>query len=207
MIYRIIYGVCLMSLLACAQKKTEMKHVFYLHGMIIESKGIHAVSDQFGAYEYTQIVDSLRATGAEVHSEVRTEDTDFDEFCRKVSSQVDELIDQGIPPENITVIGASKGGMMAMNISSINTNPINYVLLGASSSYAEKTFNWSLHGNILGIYEASDTVADKDYQFWMDRSPEAKHFEQLELHTGLSHGFLYRPIPEWLNPARKWMGL
>lgn len=207
MFYRLIFGVSLISLLACAQNKTGTKHIFYLHGMIVETQGIHAVSDVFGPYEYTQIVDSLRATGAEVYSEVRTEDTDFDEFCNKVSSQIDQLISQGVPPEAITVIGASKGGMMAMTISSINKNPINYVLLGASSSYAQGAFNWSLHGNILGIYEASDTVADKDYEYWITRSPEARRFEQLQLHTGLSHGFLYRPIPEWLEPAKKWMGL
>jgi len=198
--------ISLLLIFGCSERKATKKHIFYLHGMIIESQGIHAISDQFGPYEYTQIVDSLRATGADVHSEVRTETTDFDDFCKKVSSQIDQLIAQGVPPEAITVIGASKGGMMAMNISSLNPNPINYVLLGASSSYSENTFTWSLHGNILGIYEASDTVADKDYQFWIDRSPNARHFEQLELHTGLSHGFLYRPIPEWLGPAKKWMG-
>ena len=60
-----------------------MKHIFYLHGMIIEVQGIHAVSPQFGAYEYTTIIDSLKATGAKIHAEVRTEKTDFTNLERK----------------------------------------------------------------------------------------------------------------------------
>ena len=92
-----------------------------------------------------------------------------------------------------------------MNISDLNRHPVNYVLLGADSDYSEQTFNWSLHGNILGIYEKSDEVAGKNYQFWIDKSPDASRFATLEINTGLNHGFLYRPIPEWLIPAREWI--
>ena len=92
-----------------------------------------------------------------------------------------------------------------MNISHLNKNPVNYVFLGSDSAYSEKTFDWSLHGNILGIYERSDEVAGNNYQFWIDKSPDAVRFKALEINTGLNHGFLYRPIPEWLVPARKWI--
>jgi hypothetical protein len=94
---------------------------------------------------------------------------------------------------------------MAMQVAHINENPIKYVLLGANSSNTEQLFEWSLHGSILGIYESSDDIADRDYSYWMRRSPEAEQFEQLELQTGLGHGFLYRPITEWLVPAKKWI--
>ncbi len=73
----------LILLISCSQKQESMKHIFYLHGMIIEVQGIHAVSPQFGAYDYTDIIDSLKATGAKIHAEVRTEKTDFNEFGKE----------------------------------------------------------------------------------------------------------------------------
>ncbi len=195
----------LMVLFSCSPKQEPMKHIFYLHGMIIEIQGIHAVSPQFGPYEYTAIVDSLKATGAEVHTEVRTEATDFFEFGKKISKEIDGLISKGVAPSDITVIGASKGGMIAMYISDLNTNKVNYVLLGSSSDYTQNTFDWNLHGNILGIYEKSDTVAGNSYQYWIDKSTNAVKFEQLQINTGLGHGFLYTPNSAWLDPAREWM--
>lgn len=205
MAIRSIQLLCLFALMGCASQTSPSKHIFYLHGMIVEIQGIHAVSEQFGPYEYTAIIDSLKATGAQVHNEVRTQDTDFIQFAEKTSQQIDRLIARGVSPADITVIGASKGGMLAMNISHLNMNPINYVLLGADSDYSEKTFDWSLHGNILGIYEKSDDIAGKNYQFWKDKSPEAIRFERLEINTGLNHGFLFRPIKEWLEPAKAWI--
>jgi dienelactone hydrolase len=182
-----------------------MKHVFYLHGMIIEVQGIHAVSEVFGPYKYEEIIESLKSEGFQVHAEVRTTKTNFNTFCKKISEEINELIREGVPPRNITVIGASKGAMMAMTISSQNKHPINYVFLGANSDRTEKNFDWKLHGHILGIYERSDTVAGKDYTFWIHRSPEAKEFEQLEINTGLGHGFLYTPLHDWMGPAKDWI--
>ena len=195
----------LILLISCSQKKESMKHIFYLHGMIIEVQGIDAVSPQFGPYEYTTIVDSLKATGAEVHAEVRTEKTDFNEFGKKISKEIDDLIAKGVSPSDITVIGASKGGMIAMYISDMNINKVNYVLLGSSSDYSRKNFDLNLHGNILGIYEKSDTVAGNSYQYWIDKSTNATSFEQLQINTGLGHGFLYTPNNAWMNPAKEWM--
>ena len=200
----ILYQLSLLFILiSCSQKQETMKHIFYLHGMIIEIQGINAVSPQFGAYEYTSIIDSLKATGAEVHAEVRTENTEFYQFGKKISKEIDALISKGVTPEDITVIGASKGGMIAMYISDLNTNNVNYVLLGSSSEYSQKTFDFNMHGNILGIYEKSDTVAGNNYQHWIDKSTNATSFEQLQINTGLGHGFLYTPNKAWLDPARK----
>jgi len=187
--------------------QSNKKHIFYLHGMIIEIQGVNAVSETFGEYRYHDIIDALKDTGATVHHEVRTQKTDFNTFCKKISSKIDSLITSNVNPKNITVIGASKGAIMAMTISSINKNPINYVLLGANSDYLEKQGNFNLHGRVLGIYEKSDTIAGKNYQFWIDKSKDVKEFKQLEINTGLNHGFLYRPYDAWLQPAKAWIGI
>ena len=191
--------------LACTQQGQPRKHVFYLHGMIVQVQGINAVSEAFGPYRYTDIVDSLKASGYEVHSEVRPPDTQFEAYVRKISGQIDALIGKGVKAENITVIGASAGAQMAMAVSDQNPNPVNYVLLAANSDRLEKSYSWQLHGRILGIYERSDQIAGKNYDYWKNRSPDALDFEQLEINTGLDHGFLYQPLREWLKPARDWI--
>lgn len=179
--------------------------MFYLHGRIIEVQGIDAVSEQFGAYQYEDIIDALKQTGATVHNEVRTEGTDFQNFCIKISKQIDNLIQSGVSSNDITVIGASKGAVMTMNISNLNSNPINYVLLAANNDYIENENQWQLHGRVLGIYEKTDVLAGKNYQHWIDASPEAIAFEQLQINTGLGHGFLYRPLEAWLEPTIAWI--
>ncbi len=203
----ILLWVWLLSTSAISQETKPMKHIFYLHGMIIEVQGINAESEEFGPYKYEDILDSLEATGARVHSEVRTTNTDFNTFSEKISAQINALIQDGIQPHDISVIGASKGAMMAMAISSLNKQPVNYILLGGNSEQTEQSFDWKLHGSILGIYEKSDLIAGKDYSYWIARSPEARVFQQLQLNTGLGHGFLYRPIEEWLGPALEWIML
>ena len=209
MFYKPIAALAILCLLwaglSCAQHSQPRKHVFYLHGMIVQVQGINAVSETFGPYRYTDIVDSLKAAGYEVHSEVRPPDTQFEAYARKISGQIDELIGKGVKAGDITVIGASAGAQMAMAVSDQNPNPVNYVLLAANSDRLESTYSWKLHGRILGIYERSDQIAGKNYDHWKDRSADALEFVQLEIHTGLDHGFLYQPLREWLEPARLWM--
>ena len=191
-------------LMSCSMARRPT-HVFYLHGKIVEEQGVNAYSETFGPYLYQDIIDSLSGDGIVMHNEVRTTKTDFYAFGQKISRQIDSLIREGFKPERITVVGASKGAVLAMYVSHLNTQPINYVLLGANNDYVEKENDWTLHGRILGIYEASDALAGKNYQHWIAKSKATAQYVELQLHTGLGHGFLYRPLPEWLGPARAWM--
>lgn len=198
--------ICLMLFLnSCQENENKSKHVFYLHGRIVELQGKNAISEKYGKYEYDNIISALNEKGTKIHHEVRTDQTDFQDFCRKTSDQIDKLIESGVNPENITIIGASKGGIMAMNISNMNINPINYILLASNNEQIEQKNQWNLHGRILGIYEKTDSIANKNYKHWIDSSTNAVEFKQLELNTGLGHGFLYRPMNEWITPTKNWM--
>ncbi len=200
-----LLSTLLLSILACSSQIKEQKHVFYLHGRIVELQGINAYSERYGHYEYTKIIKALKAEEWIVYNEVRTATTDFDSFCTKVSLQIDSLINKGIAPSDITVIGGSKGAIMAMNISNRNPSPINYVLLGGNNEQVETENDWNLNGRILGIYEKTDQIANKSYQYWIQQSTNAKIFKEIEINTGLGHGFLYRPLNNWFLPAKEWV--
>lgn len=95
------------------------KYVFYLHGRIVEVQGAKAYSKQFGNYEYNNILEALRDKNVIVISEIRPSDTKVIPYAKKIRSQIDSLLNKGISSNNITVIGASKGSMIAMQVSSL----------------------------------------------------------------------------------------
>lgn len=205
MIFRLLILILLFSAHTACSAPPSSKHIFYLHGRIIELQGIHAVSERYGAYEYENIIKALTQENTIVHSDVRTDPVDFNAYCEKVVVQIQDLLDEGILAKDITIIGASKGAVMAMYIAHLSEANINYILLGANNDVIEQENDWNLHGRILGIYEKSDQVAGKNYQYWIERSKASSQFEELALDTGLDHGFLYRPIDAWLQPAKAWI--
>ncbi|WP_264558399.1 alpha/beta hydrolase [Flavobacterium sp. N2270] len=181
------------------------KHIFYLHGRIIEQQGKNAVSEQFGKYELDSIIAALKVENGIVHAEIRNSNVDYKLYAIKVSKQIDELIKSGVEAKNITVIGASKGAIIACNISSLNTNAINYVFLAGNNDYQEMNNEWKFHGKVLCIYDSSDDIAGKNYDYWKAKDNFTTKFEQIELKTNLGHGFIYKPLSVWMEPTKKWI--
>jgi hypothetical protein len=66
-----------------------------------------------------------------------------------------------------------------------------------------RDFDLALHGRVLSIYESSDDVGGTCAPLFAQSPALAQHAE-LRLETGLRHGFLYRPLPEWVKPAIAW---
>jgi hypothetical protein len=198
------YSTLLISTISCRYCVAQM-HIYYLHGKIIEEQGRNAVSEKFGRYELDEILNQLNINNSIVHCEIRAKDTDVKLYANKISSEIDSLINLGISPKNITIIGASKGAVIAMNISDINTYNINYVFLAGNNDYQEKNNDWKFHGQILCFYDISDDIAGKNYNNWKEKPNYSTKFEQIEIKTNLGHGFLYKPLKEWINPTKEWI--
>ena len=195
-------------LLSWNSKHSEInktKHIFYNHDQIIEIQGKNAISEEFGKYEFDNIIKAIKVENSIVHAEIRNTNVDVKEYAHYVSKQIDSLIKTGVQPIDITVIGASKGAIIASTISHINTNSINYVLLAGNNDYQEANNDWEFHGQVLGIYDASDEIAGKKYDHWKNKKNHTTKFEQLELKTNLGHGFLYKPLKDWIQPTKNWI--
>lgn len=205
--FTLVFLLSIMLLfVACkARSLNESKYIYYLHGRIIEIQGKDAISDEYGKYEFDSIVNSLSDLGHKVIAEVRTENVDYIEYANKISSEIDSLVKLGVKPIDITIIGASKGAIIASNISNINQNPINYVLLAGNNDYQEKNNDWKFHGQVLCFYDDSDTIAGKNYDYWKNRPNYTSKFEQVQIDKKLGHGFLYKPYKEWVEPTKKWI--
>lgn len=187
------------------KNQNKKKQIFYIHGRIIEQQGKAAYSEVFGKYELDGIISALEFENTVVHCDIRNENVDPRPYAIKISSQIDSLINLGIKPRDITVIGASKGAIIASNVSDLNLNPINYVMLAGNNDYQETNNKWKFHGQVLCIYDLSDDIAGKNYDYWKNNENYTTKFEQLELKTNLGHGFLYKPLKAWVEPAKKWV--
>jgi len=202
----LVFGVLFTLLIGCiTNAQINKKYIYYLHGRIIEIQGKDATSEQYGKYEFDSIATALIDKDHIVIAEVRTENVDYIDYANMVSKEIDSLVTMGVKPTNITIIGASKGAIIASHISDRNLNPVNYVLLAGNNVYQEQNNDWKFHGQVLCFYDRSDTIAGGNYNYWKNRENYTNKFEQIELKTHLGHGFLYKPLKEWIEPTRKWI--
>ena len=181
----------------------KAKYLFYLHGKIVEDQGAKAVSERYGAYEYDKIVEGFRVEGFNVVSEARPKDTDVEKYASKVAGQVRELLKDGVAPENITVVGASRGAFITILASTyIKNKNVNFVIIAGCSVNKDFLNLANLYGNVLSIYEKSDTTGSCKTVF--DDAEGLNKQKEVMLETGLAHGFIYRPMREWLIPTLDW---
>ena len=207
-----LLGLALMTSSTSARSGSEpQRHLIYLHGRIVqEEQSVRPVSPRFGAYELEAIREAFRGRGFELHSEIRPKAATVSESADRTIAQVKKLLDSGVPPERITVVGASMGASIALLAAVRLGNPeVRFVALGACRSgnvealIAEE--GRAPSGRILFIRESSDDTAPPCAS-WRERPELAKSLmtEEIVLDTGLNHGFLYRPLPEWVEPTLDW---
>ena len=188
----------------------DEKYLFYLHGKIIEDQGNPAVSPDFGEYEYGSILEKLAGYGFTVISEPRPINTDGVEYAKKIAGQVLILLDAGVPPENISMIGASKGGGIAIYASNLIGNlDIKYVIMAICSPEeiaVLKQRGVTLSGRVLSIYDSADTLAGSCQElFDYSKGMGLTEFREVVLHVGMGHGILYKPLDEWVKPVMDWL--
>jgi len=185
----------------------ENNYIFFLHNRFLEENPDGTYEPKFGVkVEYNQILKSFRKDGFVVFSEKRKPKTNGIEYAQKIVSQIDSLIAKGIEPNKITVIGTSKGGYIAQFVSTIAKNPdLNFVFIGSfQNSDIEEIPEINFCGNILTIYEKSDEYGVSAIKRKELSKLKINHFKEIQLDTGLKHGFLYLASDEWLKPSKMW---
>ena len=179
-------------------------YLFYLHGRIIEEQGIRPTSERYGVYEYEKILDTLKSRGLVVISEPRPRGTDIDQYAAKVITQIQKLLTAGVAPRKITVVGASKGAVIAMTVSMrLKNRDVNFVLMGNCNDGTLEQRQVDLWGNVLSIFDRSDDIGGTCQKFF-EKAKGLNKRKEVELQTGLGHGYLYKAMNEWIDPAVEW---
>ena len=153
---------------------------------------------------YDDIVAALASPGVAVIGEVRLKGTDPKAAAEHVVAEVRRLLDAGVPAANVTVVGASKGSLIAMMASTaLESREVGWVIMANCNDSVTRDFDLALHGRVLSIYESSDDIGGTCAPLFA-KSPALAQHAELRLETGLRHGFIYRPLPEWVKPAIAW---
>ena len=183
---------------------TKAGYLFYLHGRIIENQGIRPTDPRYGVYEYEEILKALASRGFAVISEARAKDTDVNQYAPKVVQQVNTLIKAGVTPSHITVLGASKGALIAMRVSTLLRNKdVNFVIMSNCNDWVDQNFQIDLYGNVLSIYDVKDEFGQTCQKFF-DKAHGLNRHNEIVLKVGIGHAILYRPLKEWIDPAVEW---
>ena len=195
--------------------KSSEKYIFFLHGKIVEKHGPNGIHPLFGIYDYHGIVKSIANCGFTVISEIRPEGTKPDKYAGKIVRQIKTLLTNGIPPEQITVAGFSKGATISLLVSSKLRNPVvNFVVMSGCSD--DGTHVWKhynklidqsiqfIQGRFLYIYDISVQKCDICQRILKNTSNETT-FNEIKVKNGLSHSLFYRPRRDWLEPIVEWI--
>lgn len=203
----ITFGQSINSTLPKKIKKSS-RYLFYLHGKIIEDKGIDGIHPDYGKFEYNNILDTLSKAGFVVISEARPKDTDPEFYAQKIVSKIDSLLNAKVSPDNITVVGASKGAWISIIVSSkLKNAQVNFVFMGVCGDdydYSQDMFK--VCGNVLSIYEKSDPFGTSCGKI-LNKGGCLINTKEIELNLGVGHGFLYKPYKEWVIPVIDWAKL
>ena len=195
-------GVVLKDVPAGVDAKAS--YLFYLHGRIIENKGIRPTDPRYGVYEYEEILNTLAAKGFTVISEARAKDTDVNQYAGKVVQQINSLVNAGVPPQHITVVGASKGALITMRISTLLKNKdVNFVIMSNCNDWVDQNFQIDLYGNVLSIYDIKDEFGGTCQKFF-DKAHGLNRHNEVVLKVGTGHAVLYKPMKEWVDLVVEW---
>lgn len=181
-------------------------YLIYLHGAIVEGQGMHPTHPQYGTYQYAEILQAFSDRGFTVISEARAEGTLPNIFANHVATQVRRLLDGGVPDDHVTVVGFSKGGVIALLASaSIGRGQVNWIVQAGCGSWIDKMPNFAPTGRILSQVDTADSVAGSCRALF-SRMPDGSSISEDLLEIGSGHGAFYSVESQWLEPAIEWAG-
>lgn len=199
-------GSILFSSVNIDVNNNDNRFIYFLHNRFLEQYDLNESHPEYGRAEYLEIIEVYKNRGFNVVSEKRKGNVSVRAYALKVTAQIDSLLKAGIEPNKITVIGTSKGGYIAQYVSTFSKNPnLNFVFIGSfRNSDIENIPEINYCGNILTICEKTDPLGVSALQRKESSTCEIKHFKEIELNTGLKHGFLFKAMEEWIEPSIEW---
>jgi hypothetical protein len=180
------------------------RYVIYSHGLIVEGDNPKPISPKYGLYDFPAIKQALfEGGGFNLIAYQRPKSTD-DSYADLLQSWVRRLLDAGVKPSRITLVGFSRGAQLtALASSRLASAGINTAILaicdGGEVSGAPPL---TLGGNLLSIYEKSDELGTCAK---VAARSHLESFEEVEISTGKKHGAFFQPLPEWIRPLRAWI--
>ena len=183
-------------------------HLFYFDGRIVED-GLPAIHPTFGEYQFTDIVTALDRPGISLHAKQRGPDADVEAEAMEAVTAINALIASGVPADHIAIVGASKGSLIASRVShELGDRQMKLVILaGCWPSMVETLIanEQFVFGDVLEVRDIEDKGLEPGCGELIDSSPGVTRHKAIVTELGVSHGLIYRPYKEWLEPTLEWV--
>ena len=187
------------------QADPAARYVVYNHGAVAEGAKLpRPLSPHFGAYHMPELEQALADPDWHLIVPPRPRDAPAGAYGARVASEVQKLIDEGVAPEHIALIGFSKGGQIVSVASSrLRPNAVRVVLIAACWPWVEKAPNIVIGGPMLSLRDASDPA--NSCRSLAEHGDGAPSFEEIITNVGDMHGSFFKPHDEWVDPLRAWL--
>ena len=182
------------------------RYVIYSHGLIVEGENPRPKHPQFGVYDFPGIKQALFARGGfHLIAHHRPADTEIADYVATLEQWVRALIDAGVAPTRITLVGFSRGAVLtALAASRLEATGVNTALMAVcANGDLPGDEPVTLGGHFLSIYETTDVVGS--CEGLAARSGARVAFDEVAISTGRAHGAFYQPLPAWLDPLKAWI--
>jgi hypothetical protein len=190
------------------------RYLFYLHGQPAQKTGEQpAVSPRYGEYRQADIVAHFEDRGLIVIDDFPLQNN-ANRSAAEVVRRMRALMAAGVAPGNITVAGYSKGGYVALLVSSGLGDPrVGYVIMAgcgtgrngfAFEQFLAKKRGARLKGRMLSVFAANDMEAGSCGAAVEQATDGGLVFQEIRIRSSKGHGLFYQPLPEWITPVARW---
>jgi pimeloyl-ACP methyl ester carboxylesterase len=185
---------------------SDRSYVIYSHGRIVEGDDPKPIHERWGIYDFPAITSRLAENNTFVLiAHHRSENTDLPSYVERLKSWVRKLVEAGVEPNRITLVGFSRGGQItALAASQLKPMNINTALLATCwEGGVQDQSSITLSGRFLSIYETTDAALS--CRGLATRSVQLSSFEEVDISTGKEHGAFYTPLSDWIEPLLLWI--
>lgn len=185
---------------------SDRSYVVYSHGLIVEGHDPKPVHDRWGVYDFPAVTSRLAEdTSFVLVAHHRPKNTDISTYVQRLVAWVRKLVEAGVEPERITLVGFSRGGhITALAANQLEPMNINTALLATCwETGVQDQPSITVSGRLLSIYETTDSA--RSCRKIAARSSNLKSFEEIEISTGKEHGAFFTPLPDWVEPLLIWI--
>ncbi|MDI9239417.1 hypothetical protein QLQ15_10930 [Lysobacter sp. LF1] len=169
---------------------------------IAEPHLIYLPSAEAGV-DHDAIVQALDKQGFEVTTLANAGENRL-AYAKRIAKEVRALMAQGVPADDISVVGAgTSSAVAALTSARVGDRHVNYVLLGQCDPILKAEYNFRMSGRVLGIHDDGDSASLSCRSLWIG-SPKVSDRQEIVLDTGFGATLFHEPRAQWVQPLVEW---
>jgi hypothetical protein len=188
-----------------ATPHADERYVIYSHGLIVEGDDPSPISPKYGQYDFPGIKAALfEGGGFNLIAYQRPKGVEEVVSVALIETWVRRLLDAGVSASRITLVGFSRGAQLtAFAASGLRAAHINTAIMATcEEGDIVHIPPLVLAGNVLSIYESSDTEGSCRA---LAARGHLDSFKEVVVSTGRGHGTFFQPDQRWMAPLKAWI--